>query len=290
MLRLREKAHISLAAFKNSPPTRNGSIHGPLSEPSTPADDNDELATLGGRTRLVAQKEKSLSPSIADRSPTSLNPIVPLPLSRKGVEEQNAYHPHVVQYLQTFSHTPGQAQAMSHQQQQMLVEYAQHQQHQQQHQQHQHQHQPQQQQSSPTSYEQQQQFLQQQQEMQMHQQVLLHQHQQQQQHSQQTQHELHPITTSFVVGSDGMGYAPMVMPGPSSHLSPQAQTSAQGQLQNGVSFPQYFPVFDYGNVGGADMFIASPQTMEGELSSSRSYSPESTMQNVWQDFVEQIQT
>lgn len=89
----------------------------------------------------------------------------------------------------------------------------------------------------------------------------------------------------------------MVAPGPSSsnHISPQASTSAQAQLQNGSvgvpSFPQYFPVFDYGHVGGTDMFITSPQPMEGELSSSsRSYSPESTLQTVWQDFVAQIGT
>ncbi|RPD64305.1 hypothetical protein L226DRAFT_460396 [Lentinus tigrinus ALCF2SS1-7] len=99
MLRLREKAHASLSAYRNTPPSRAGT----LSEPTTPADDNDELSTLGGRTRLVEQKEKSLSPQITDRSPTSLNPIVPLPL--KQPEEQQV-HPYVLQYLRTFVPSP----------------------------------------------------------------------------------------------------------------------------------------------------------------------------------------
>ncbi|KAI8996345.1 hypothetical protein BD414DRAFT_408664 [Trametes punicea] len=99
MLRLREKAHASLAAYRNTPPSRPGT----LSEPTTPADDNDELSTLGGRTRLVEQKEKSMSPQVTDRSPTSLNPIVPLPLKQ---DEDQPVHPYVVQYLRTFVSSP----------------------------------------------------------------------------------------------------------------------------------------------------------------------------------------
>ncbi|KAI0372775.1 hypothetical protein BV20DRAFT_1014847 [Pilatotrama ljubarskyi] len=95
MMRLREKAHASLAAYRNTPPSRTGT----LSEPTTPADDNDELSTLGGRTRLVEQKEKSMSPQINDRSPTSLNPVVPLPLKQ---DEDQPVHPLVLQYLSTF--------------------------------------------------------------------------------------------------------------------------------------------------------------------------------------------
>ena len=95
MLRLREKAHASLSQYRNTPPSRAG----PGSEPTTPADDDDELNTLGGRTRLVAQKEKSMSPQITDRSPTSLNPIVPLPLPKP---EEQQVHPYVLQYLLTF--------------------------------------------------------------------------------------------------------------------------------------------------------------------------------------------
>ncbi|KAH9888914.1 fungal-specific transcription factor domain-containing protein [Cubamyces lactineus] len=99
MMRLREKAHASLSAYRNTPPSRPGT----LSEPTTPADDNDELSTLGGRTRLVEPKEKSMSPQITDRSPTSLNPIVPLPLKQ---DEDQPVHPYVLQYLRTFAPSP----------------------------------------------------------------------------------------------------------------------------------------------------------------------------------------
>ncbi|GBE86514.1 fungal-specific transcription factor domain-containing protein [Sparassis latifolia] len=99
MLNLREKAHASLSAYRNTPPSRAGS----LSEPTTPANDNDELNILGGRTRLVASKEKSMSPQIIDRSPTSLNPVVPLPL--REAEDQHI-HPYVLQYLRTFIPSP----------------------------------------------------------------------------------------------------------------------------------------------------------------------------------------
>ncbi|PCH44398.1 hypothetical protein WOLCODRAFT_76356 [Wolfiporia cocos MD-104 SS10] len=96
---LREKAHASLAAYRNSPP------HGIKSEPTTPADAVDELNILGGRTRLVASKEKSQSPQIPDRSPTSLNPIVPLPLKDTDWQDERV-HPSVVQYLRTFVASP----------------------------------------------------------------------------------------------------------------------------------------------------------------------------------------
>lgn len=96
MRNLQQKAHASLAAYRNSPTQ----LKSP-SEPTTPADSlNSELNILGGRTRLVAPKEKSMSPQLQDRSPTSLNPVVPLPLKRDWQEE--SVHPSVVQYLRTF--------------------------------------------------------------------------------------------------------------------------------------------------------------------------------------------
>ena len=53
-----------------------------------------------------------MSPQITDRSPTSLNPIVPLPL--KQPEEQQV-HPYVLQYLRTFVPSPPNgASAMGH--------------------------------------------------------------------------------------------------------------------------------------------------------------------------------
>lgn len=100
MLALQKKAHISLSDFrkgKSSPPGRYGT-----SESPPPVDDNDELDTLGGKTRLVTKKESSspvLATQIIDRSPTSMNPVVPLPLS-SGMD--NNIHPSVVEYLRTF--------------------------------------------------------------------------------------------------------------------------------------------------------------------------------------------
>lgn len=97
MRNLQQKAHASHAAYRNSPTQ----LKSP-SEPTTPADSlNSELNILGGRTRLVAPKEKSVSPQLLDRSPTSLNPIVPLPL-KQGDWQEESFHPNVVQYLRTF--------------------------------------------------------------------------------------------------------------------------------------------------------------------------------------------
>lgn len=230
MLRLREKAHASLAAYRNTPPSRAGT----LSEPSTPADDNDELTTLGGRTRLVEQKEKSMSPQITDRSPTSLNPVVPLPL--KQPEEQQV-HPYVLQYLRTFVPSPpngttslgaGPSQAgPSGMQNGVPV--------------------------SPSQY-------------QPH-----HTH----------MHNLQPISTSFA-GPDAFQHQQQQQP----------QQQLPGLQMEGLNtmFPQYFPVFDYGHVGGggaSEMYATSPVPMDGDYG-GRSYSPENTMQTVWQDFVAQV--
>lgn len=104
MLRLRERAHQSLEAYRNSP-----SRHATLVEPTTPADDQDELNLLGGKTRTVAPKEKSVSPQILDKSPTTLNPVVPLPLGHDAPQ----YHPFVLEYLRTFA-TDGQQMATNH--------------------------------------------------------------------------------------------------------------------------------------------------------------------------------
>lgn len=93
MLRLRERAHQSLEAYKNSP-----SRHANLIEPTSPVHDQDELTILGGKTRTVAPKEKSVSPQILDKSPTTLNPVVPLPLG----QGEPQVHPYVLEYLRTF--------------------------------------------------------------------------------------------------------------------------------------------------------------------------------------------
>lgn len=106
MVTLQKKAHISLNEFRRgkiSPLARQLSSH---SEPGSPFEDDDELSTLGGRTRLVAKKDSlspQSSPAVIDRSPTSLNPVVPLPLASGS----NQVHPSVVDYLKTFGHTAG---------------------------------------------------------------------------------------------------------------------------------------------------------------------------------------
>lgn len=97
MLRLQEKAHHSLEDFRKgklSPAARRITP-----DSLSPAEDNDELSTLGGKTRLVAKKEP-VSPLMLDRSPTSHNPVVPLPLSPGSLGEQ--VHPSVLEYLNTF--------------------------------------------------------------------------------------------------------------------------------------------------------------------------------------------
>jgi len=96
MLNLREKARASITQFRHSPPSRQGT----QSEPTTPADENDELSVLGGRTRLVASKDKSVSPVIGELSPTSMNPIVPFPMKQ---DLDGQAHPFVLEYLRTFA-------------------------------------------------------------------------------------------------------------------------------------------------------------------------------------------
>ncbi|OCH91033.1 hypothetical protein OBBRIDRAFT_792742 [Obba rivulosa] len=289
MLRLRERAHQALSAHRSSRPARgvsaapsNGS--GVKSEPTSP-DDEDELSTLGGRTRLVASKEKSLSPQLPDRSPTSLNPVVPLPL--RGAEADQNMHPYVLQYLQTFVPTPG-----PHQQQQQIQvqeQLEQQQQYQQQYQQQQLQQQQIQQQL------QQQQHLQQLQQQQQQQQEL-QQRQYQQMQQQQQQQQFHDPQAS---ASPTFEHAPYG--GDAPNLGEFSQTYASGggntdqfgvqvPQMDGMVFPQYFPVFDYGQHVGAvpDPFAAGPLPMEQDMS-GRSYSPESaTMQTAWNEFVEQI--
>ena len=93
MLNLREKARASLSQYRNSPPSAQ-------SEPATPVNGEDELSVLGGRSRLIASKEKSASPVIAELSPTTMNPIVPFPLKQ---EIDGQTHPMVLEYLRTFA-------------------------------------------------------------------------------------------------------------------------------------------------------------------------------------------
>ncbi|KAF8661287.1 hypothetical protein AX16_001386 [Volvariella volvacea WC 439] len=94
MLKLRERAHISLNDFKNGNASPIGRLMG-VQEPNSPENDNDELSMLGGKTRLV--EEKPGPPTPQTWSPTSGGPVVPFPVSF-GEMDSN-----LRSYLGTFS-------------------------------------------------------------------------------------------------------------------------------------------------------------------------------------------
>jgi len=108
MIKLREKAHASLQAFKDG----RGS---PLIRTVALADsdlsmEDDELAILGGRTRLVGKGStptRPPSPVILQESPTSHHPVVPFPM-KQGIDEH--VHPTVLDYLRTFGPSRGASQ------------------------------------------------------------------------------------------------------------------------------------------------------------------------------------
>ena len=108
MIKLRERAHASLQAFKDgrgSPLVRTVA----LSDGEVFMED-DELATLGGRTRLVGKGSaptRPPSPVILQESPTSHHPVIPFPL-RQGIDEH--VHPTVLDYLRTFGPDRGASQ------------------------------------------------------------------------------------------------------------------------------------------------------------------------------------
>jgi len=239
MRNLQAKAHASLAAYRNSPPHVKSSP----TESSSPADvQTSELNILGGRTRLVASKEKSMSPQLTDRSPTSLNPIVPLPL--KQTDWQEDVHPSVLQYLRTFVPTPAPAQQVGGWTNDQPM-------------------------AGPSNVG-------------MH-----HMHQQspsfdQHQHSQQQPHDLSPISTTFGQTTDMY----------QQQQQHQHQQQSMGMLMEGMvpSFPQYFPVFDYGLAGDPNAAYVSSPSNSLDGGDPRSYSPEGapSLQSTWQDFVAQM--
>ncbi|KAG6844556.1 hypothetical protein H0H87_005976 [Tephrocybe sp. NHM501043] len=65
----------------------------------SPVNDDDELSILGGKTRLVAKKEPS-SPTLLERSPTSQRPVLPV-----GVDAsmQHRIDPAILDYLESFN-------------------------------------------------------------------------------------------------------------------------------------------------------------------------------------------
>jgi|ERR1700722_18823370 len=91
MLRLREKAHVSLNAFREG----MSSSSARRTPAETSVDGGDELDTLGGKTRLVANKESSVSPQLANGSLVSVNGGSPESLS----PDDNQFYPNVSHYF-----------------------------------------------------------------------------------------------------------------------------------------------------------------------------------------------
>ncbi|KAF9449957.1 hypothetical protein P691DRAFT_666328 [Macrolepiota fuliginosa MF-IS2] len=235
MLHLQQKAHYSLDEFRRGNSTVNRYLPG--SEPVTPDTDNDELALLGGKTRLVAKIEPS-SPQILERSPNSQNPIVPLPLSPTM---QNHLDPSVVEYLRSFGQQPSTANAPTS---------------------------PGNQVPSP-------------------------------QRGSFSDVDLSPVSVYGMTSIAPSGYQqePSSFMGQSQqmHVQPQQTTNPTSGGTNGssaapASFPQYFPVFDYGSgmVGGSGNYPPAPMLETpnpGGPQRRSSGSPEGNMQSTWQDFV-----
>jgi hypothetical protein len=217
MIQLQKKAHVSLSEYQSgvsSPLTRHGS--GSTSEPPTPVHE-DELATLGGKTRLVAKTEPATPP--LRLSPPSHSPVAPLPLSPTNDPH---VHPNVVEYLRTFVPTP-----------------------------------------EPESM-------------------------------------IGPSTASQF--SDNSMYSMSSMTGPfdsdtnlfqqphyHSHSHPHSQSPSSQTLSMDIgSFPQYFPVYDYGPSGdnGANPPMQMDVSMTGPMGQPiHGLTPEANMHATWNEFV-----
>jgi hypothetical protein len=261
MLNLQQKAHYSLDEFRKgrgSPLSR--------SEPPTPADENDELSVLGGRTRLVAKQEPS-SPTIMERSPTSHNPVVPLPLSPSM---EGRVHPSIWEYLNSF--VPNQTPQIHNQNQNNS---------------------PRQHSSSLSS-------------------GISSSHNSYSEDVSMYGMSSLPTPSSFQIepASYVVNHQPPTVPihpfsgshqRQGSQIMSNIQTNSAGPSANGASpFPQYFPVYDYGNAMNNRTINGNyvngngfgPQTIESPLLSSPrrgsgSGSPE-TMQSTWQEFVTEM--
>ncbi|KAJ7746905.1 fungal-specific transcription factor domain-containing protein [Mycena maculata] len=227
MLRLQEKAHHSLEDFRKGKLSPSARRITPDS--LSPVEENDELSTLGGKTRLVAKKEP-VSPLMLDRSPTSHNPVVPLPLS-PSLNEQ--VHPSVLEYLNTFQQ-PSSAHTSYSDDLSPVSIYSMS--------------------TMPTSY-----------------------HSDSYMSHSPTQMDTQP---------SGMFHQNQVQAA-HTHGSTQRPHMGNGAAAN-VSFPQYFPVYDYRTSGMNDAYASAPildvNPMPGQRRASGS--PEGNMQSsIWQDFV-----
>lgn len=275
MLQLQQRARYSLEEFKRGNINTVTNRYPVGSEPVSPDNDNDELAILGGKTRLVAKIELPLSPNLMERSPNSHNPIVPLPLSPTM---QHHMDPSVVEYLHSFgppiaTNSGGPLSAngsqMSPQSASFSADvelspvsvYG----------------------MTPTNYGAQDASS-------YMSPTQSHPQQQQQHHSMRhvgsSSHHHHHQSNS------GNSLCDVAM----SSATTTSKSSIPASLQ---SFPQYFPVFDYGSgmmngtgpmtapaaYGGAPILDNPSPTVQRRASGS----PEGNMQSTWQDFVMGLQ-
>ncbi|RDB15834.1 putative transcriptional regulatory protein C1F7.11c [Hypsizygus marmoreus] len=267
MLNLREKAHFSLEEFKNGRGSPLTKYNMSSAEPPTPVEDDDELSILGGKTRLVAKKEPS-SPTILERSPTSQNPVVPLPLSPSM---QGHVHPSVWEYLDSFTpqnHNHNQSPVHRHNSASSAGGS-----------------------SSHNSFS--------------------------EEVSPVSMYGMSTLPTSPTFQTEPSSYIPhsqqQYQQSSPTHQFPQQQQqqqqhlphAPQGTIMGGMqspvtngstsqTFPQYFPVYDYGNgmvnggVNGINGFGSAPMLDANPLPPGHrrsSGSPEGNMQSTWQDFV-----
>ncbi|THU88687.1 hypothetical protein K435DRAFT_761640 [Dendrothele bispora CBS 962.96] len=235
MQRLQVRAHESLESYRKGlkiVPAR----HGSSSEPPTPVDDNDELAVLGGKTRLV--KKEPGSPTLLDRSPISQNPVIPLPLSPTTAQVD----PNVLEYLNSFHHQqqPSSAGTSNYSDVSPVSVYGLTAL------------------SGPSS-------------------------------------PFHTEPNSFISQSQPMTSPQSMVPQNSSSHHHQSSVQYSQNVINGHghnnSFPQYFPVYDYGTTsmmnGYAPTLDANPTPGHGHRRSSGS--PEQNMiPSTWQEFVDDM--
>ncbi|EAU90145.2 hypothetical protein CC1G_05683 [Coprinopsis cinerea okayama7 len=260
MLHLRSRAQFSLDEYRRgngSPITRLNPA-----DPSSPTEEDDELSILGGKTRLVS-KEQPSSPRLLERSPTSQNPVVPLPLP-SSIQSAD---PNLAMYLRSFN--PSQNPPQSHHHQSPSISQS----------------------SSGNSYT----------TMDaMHSSDRGGSYGNELELSPVSMYGMSAIpTTNYSSSSENASYMQQqqhqamqnATAGPSNPSSTMMDVSANGFGE----FPQYFPVYDYGSGGmsggnTAGYGPSSPMLEGSGLNQRRSSgSPEAgNLQTTWQDFVDTI--
>jgi len=203
------------------------------------------LAVLGGKTRLV--KKEPGSPTLLDRSPTSHNPVIPLPLSPTTGSQVD---PNVVEYLNSFqAHHQQQPSSAGTSNSYSDVDV------------------------SPVS---------------VYGMTALS----------GPSSPFHAEPNSFISQSQSMASQSMLSHSASGHHHHQSSVQYSQNIMNGNhsnnSFPQYFPVYDYGagssmvnGYGSAPTLDANPAPGHGHRRGSGS--PEQNMiPTIWQDFVDDL--